>query len=65
MQKEYLLWGLAKGETRDYMEALLLTTTDSALIEKAKELASADGWHSFRVSIFNGEAPDFTKILNT
>lgn len=64
MQTEYIIYGLAKGETRNYMETLLLATTDPAHIEKVKELASVDGWHSFRVSTFNGEAPDFIKTLN-
>jgi hypothetical protein len=64
MQIEYIIYGLAQGETREYMKTLLLATTDPANIEKVKELASQEGWHSFRVSTFNGEAPDFTKTLN-
>ena len=64
MKTEYIVYGLAKGETRDYMTELLLVTTDPANIEKVKKLARADGFHSFRVSTFNGEAPDFTKTVN-
>ncbi len=64
MQTEYILYGLAKGEARDYMATLLLATTDPTHIEKVKELAGVEGWHSFRVSTFNGEAPDFIKTLN-
>lgn len=64
MQTEYIIYGLAKGETRDYMSTLLLATTDPANIEKVKQLAGAEGWHSFRVATYNGEAPDFIKTLN-
>jgi len=49
---EYLLWGLAKGETMDYN------------VQKVKCVAAAHGYHSFRVSIFDGSPPDFKKTLN-
>jgi len=61
---EYLLYGLAQGESRDYMETLLFVTTDEKQIEPAKRIIANDGWHSFRVSTYNGEKPDFTKALN-
>ena len=64
MKTEYIVYGLAKGETRDYMETILLTTTEPKHIEKVKELATVEGWHSFRVATFNGEAPNFANTLN-
>lgn len=64
MKTEYIVYGLAKDERRDYMETILLVTTEPEHIEKVKELASVDGWHSFRVATFNGEAPNFANTLN-
>ena len=68
MSKEILIYGLPKGETRDYMEDLLacFPVTDSAAlnIEKVKAAASAHGFHSFRVAAYNGEAPNFAKAVN-
>ena len=61
---EYLLYGLESNETRDYMETLLYTTSDSKMLEKAKVYAIGKGYHSFRVTTYNGEKPDFTKTLN-
>lgn len=66
--KEILIYGLPKGETRDYMEDLLacFPKTDKAAsnIEKVKAAASAQGFHSFRVTGYNGEAPNFAKAVN-
>jgi hypothetical protein len=62
--KEYLLYGIAPGETREYMATLLATTTDKNEIDLVKQIAARDGWHSFRESTYNGEAPNFTKALN-
>ena len=65
MSTEILIYGLERGETRDYMETLLATTckTDSD-IAKAKAAASAQGWHSFRVTTYDGAAPNFAKAVN-
>lgn len=61
---EHLLYGLAKGETERYTEWLLATGLQTpAQIDKIKEIASNDGFHSFRVAKFDGGAPDFTKTL--
>lgn len=64
---EILIYGLKQGETRDYMEDLLACfpkTDKSALnIEKVKEVASAQGFHSFRITGYNSEAPNFAKAV--
>ena len=63
--RELLLYGLAQGETRDYMETLLLSNGKTLeQIEKVKELAANAGFHSFRVATYNGEAPNFAKAVN-
>jgi len=68
MQKEILIYGLPKGETREYMEDLLACFPANAKAEentaRVLEAAGNDGWHSFRITSYNGEAPDFTKVLN-
>ena len=65
--KEILIYGLERGETRDYMEALLANfpknSNAAANIEKVKEAASAAGFHSFRIATYNGEAPNFAKAV--
>jgi hypothetical protein len=69
MTKEILIYGLPKGETRDYMEDLLacFQVTDKAAqnVEAVKAAASAQGWHSFRVAGFvPGTKPNFAKAVN-
>ena len=70
MKTEILIYGLERGETRDYMETLLAnfpkTGNAAANIEKVKEAASAAGFHSFRVTTFidDGKTPDFAKAVN-
>ena len=62
---EILIYGLEKGETRDYMETLLATNCkNDSDITKVKEAASAAGFHSFRIATYNGEAPNFAKAVN-
>jgi hypothetical protein len=65
---EILIYGLPKGESRDYMEDLLANfpVTDKAAqnVENVKAAASAAGFHSFRVATYNGEAPNFAKAVN-
>ena len=66
MNKETVLYGIPKGETERYTEVLLLTNATPALIEKVKALASADGFHSFRVATIDlSVAPDFRKVINS
>ena len=68
MQKEILIYGLPKGETRDYMESLLACFPANTKAEENKarvfEAAKNDGWHSFRITSYAGEAPDFIKAIN-
>lgn len=64
MKTEYLLYGLAPDESREYMATLLLVTEDYAQIERVIEIASAQGWHSFRQATYNGEAPNFANTVN-
>jgi hypothetical protein len=62
--REILVYGLERGENRDYMETLLATNCKTAQdIERVKAAASAQGWHSFRVATYNGEAPNFAKAV--
>lgn len=62
----YIVWGLPAGETERHMEALLAETCRTvADVRKAKDAATQDGWHSFRVAEYNGEAPDFAKTVRS
>ena len=65
--KEILIYGLAQGEHRDYMEELLACfksgANDAANIEKVKAVASAHGFHSFRIAGYAGDAPNFAKAV--
>lgn len=64
---EILIYGLKRGETRDYMEDLLAcfpaTLKAQENIEKVKAAASAQGFHSFRVTGYKDEAPNFAKAV--
>ena len=63
--KEFLLYGLKQGETRDYMETLFLSGAKTmADIERVIKLATDAGFHSFRVATYNGEKPNFAKAVN-
>lgn len=62
---EILIYGLEKGETREYMETLLATNCRTpGDIDAVKAAASAQGWHSFRVTTYDGAAPNFAKAVN-
>ena len=67
LPKEVLVYGKAKEYTQEYMEELLACFPDSANtkgnIAKVIEAASAQGFHSFRVANYNGEAPNFAKTI--
>ena len=63
--RETLIYGLERGETRRYTEALLSTQCKSAEdIELVKAAAAAQGWHSFRIAYYDGEAPNFAAAIN-
>jgi hypothetical protein len=65
--REILIYGLAKNETRDYMEELLACFEDNSLtitnIERVKLAAIEHGFHSFRVATYNGEKPNFAETV--
>jgi len=62
--KELLLYGLEQGETRDYMETLLLSGAKTmGEIDRVIKLATDAGFHSFRIASYNGEAPNFAKAV--
>jgi hypothetical protein len=61
---ERIMYGIPKGETERYTEVLLLSNATDAKIERVKELASRDGFHSFRVvGVDLGMAPDFVAAV--
>ena len=62
---ETVLYGLPKGAIERYEEVLLLTNATAATIERVKALATADGFHSFRVAEIDlTTPPDFRKVIN-
>ena len=66
METLTLVYGIAKGETERYMEQLLSSRCKTlAEIERVKQAAAKDGFHSFRVAISDGLAPDFTKAVQS
>ena len=57
-EKEYVLWGLPKGETDRLHEKVPSTQAKTpAQMEDVKKRASAAGWHSFRVQILDLSKP--------
>lgn len=66
--REVLVYGLSKEATQDWQEDLLacfpLTSKAQDNVEAVKQAASAQGFHSFRITGYSGEAPNFIKALN-
>lgn len=63
--RKILLYGLAKEETREYMEQLLATNCKTEEdIQKVIKVAGEHGFHSFRVAYYNNENFNFIKALN-
>lgn len=60
---EFLLYGLREGETERYMEELLAVRPSREMAKTVIEFARRDGWHSFRIAEYNGEAPDFARAM--
>lgn len=66
MKLEYAMWGLPAGCTERYEEVLLLSASDVRKVERVKELAARDGFHSFRIAAIDLDVPpDFTKVLRS
>lgn len=65
--REILIYGLSKEATQEWQEDLLACFPDSVNaqdnINKVKQVASAQGFHSFRIATYNGAAPDFFKSV--
>jgi hypothetical protein len=62
---EFVLWGLPKGSSDRLDERVLTSTTDRARIDQVKKLATADGWHSYRIQTLDGTLPDFVGAITT
>ena len=61
---ERVMYGIPKDGTERYMEVLLLTNATDTKIERVKELAAKDGFHSFRVATIDlGAVPNFRNTL--
>lgn len=61
---EILIYGIAKGDTERYQEDLLSTNCKTEQdIQKVLKVAKEHGFHSFRITTYNGEAPNFIKAL--
>lgn len=64
MSKEILIYGLAKEATQSWQEDLLSTNCKTEQdIQKVLKVAKEQGFHSFRITTYNGEAPNFIKAL--
>lgn len=60
-----LVYGLPKGCAERWQESLLAESCRNADdVARVKAAASKDGWHSFRVTTWNGDAPDFAATLS-
>lgn len=63
--KETLVYALSSSDNMSWQEQLISSRCETeADVKKVIAAASADGWHSFRVSYYNGEKPDFVSALN-
>lgn len=62
--KEILIYALEAEDTEQWQEQLISSQckTESD-IRRVIAVAKADGWHSFRISHYNGEAPDFVSTI--
>ena len=63
--KETLIYALSSGDNMSWQEQLISSQCkNDADVQKVIAAASADGWHSFRVAYYNGEAPNFAATVN-
>jgi len=63
MNRERALWAMPAGESDRIHEQVLTCTTDPARIEVVKAIATAAGWHGFRVQVIDGSLPDFVGAI--
>ena len=63
MEKEFLLYGLRRGETERWTEVLLATRATKEALEAVMTIAKSDGFHSFRVATYDGSPPDFVGAI--
>jgi hypothetical protein len=62
--RNLIVWGIPAGQTDALHETLLAETCrNESDVVKVMRAASRDGWHTFRVAVYNGEAPDFAKAV--
>ena len=65
--REVMVFGLRQGETERYTEELLAAFPNNHLamhnVQAVQDAASRDGFHSFRVANWNGEAPNFAAVV--
>ena len=62
---EILIYGLAPNDSERYLEQLLSTQCKTkADIDLVIKTAEQAGFHSFRITSFNWEKPDFVKSIN-
>ena len=63
--QETLIYALSSGDNMSWQEQLISSQCkNDADVQKVIAAASADGWHSFRVAYYNGEAPNFAATVN-
>jgi hypothetical protein len=63
--KTYTLFALDKHETRPYMETFLCEVQTPEQLEKVREMAKEQGFHSFRQSTIEmNTVPNFTGTIN-
>lgn len=63
--KETLIYALSSGDNMAWQEQLISSRCkNDADVQKVIAAAKADGWHSFRVAYYNGEAPNFVAAVN-
>lgn len=66
MDNEIVVWGLPPEETRAWAEVILsVNCKNQPDVDKVISVASADGYHSFRVQEVDlSTPPDFAKTVN-
>lgn len=61
---EYVLWGVAKGETELWKEVVLACRPSFVEVSEIRTTAHADGWHNLRITTLNLTArPDFAATV--